>query len=306
MVRFILIVILVGWGVFKLVIYIPDSQLHIVFCDVGQGDATLISLNSTQVLIDGGRDAAVLECLHKHLPPWDRLLEVVVATHPDADHINGLVPVMENYAVGTLLHNGQSKETADFNRFKDVLQKLALQGGTVMVGHSGQRVKIGNYADLSVLYPLLDESIPAQSSTNVAETILSDVKTTSVTDNYNNSSIVLMLKYGQLDMLFMGDLEKEGEEALIDRGLIAQVEVLKVGHHGAKTSSTREFIDLTQPEISVISAGKNNSYGHPHPLVIERLTQVGSVILRTDQDSTIELVSNGTTISRKNEHVWFK
>ncbi|MDQ5950832.1 MAG: competence protein ComEC, partial [Patescibacteria group bacterium] len=308
MVRIILTLLVLIWGVYSLHPTVSDGLLHIIFCDVGQGDATIIRLNSVQVLIDGGRDDSVLRCLQESLPPWDKHLEIVIATHPDADHINGLVSVLENYTAGVLLHNGQVKETADFNRFKSAVQNQVEQGAVQVTAKSGMTIHIEEYLDLSVIYPHSSSTPGGALSDQQAETILSDVEASNAADvlNYNDASIVLKLRYGLLDVLLMGDLEEAGERALIDGGLIAEVEVLKVGHHGSKTSSTSEFIGITRPEISVISAGKNNAYGHPHPLVIERLTQVGSQILRTDQDSTIELVSNGMIVLRRPRHVWFK
>lgn len=302
MARVVAVVILLAWSLYRWMGYATsDDLLHLVFCDVGQGDAIIIRYNTTQVLVDGGRDNSVLQCLNRYVPPWDRQLEIVVATHPDADHIVGLVSVLENYQVGTLLHNGQGKETADFDRFRSAVKNQASQGSKVVVATQGQQVKIGDSIVLSVLFPHSSQARGGVSRTKTTEAVLSDVDEGFVItkDDANNHSVVLKLQYKELDVMLMGDLEAKGEAALIADEVITDVDVLKVGHHGAKTSTTQGFLDLSRPEVSVVSAGKNNSYGHPHPLVLERLSQSGSLILRTDQHSHIELVSDGYSLQRR-------
>lgn len=301
MVRIVVLFSLLSWLIYRLWAYWPDDYVHLIFCDVGQGDAIIIRHKSFQMLIDGGKDSAVLTCLQHHIPIWDKTLEVMVATHPHSDHINGLVPVLDHFQVKTVLHNGQLNQSADFDRFKQAVQKEFHQGGTVLVAHFGQHVKLGNYIDVSILYPTNNPHSKDPLLFDQAETLLSAANDDSGQSslNYNDNSVVLKVSYYQLEVLLVGDLEETGERALLEDNLIEDVEVLKVGHHGAKTSSTPGFLARVKPEISVISVGENNSYGHPHPLVLEELNKIGSLILRTDVDSSIELVSDG-------QHLWSK
>lgn len=286
------------WICFRSFLFMPDHYVHIIFCDVGQGDAIIISRGSSQMLIDGGKDSSVLDCLEKYIPMWDRSLEIVLATHPDADHILGLIPVLDSYEVKYLITNGQSKETDDFGRFYAAAEQELLEGTELIVGNRGQQIKLDNNIDISILHPKSDAEYNKVSINEEAETLLSDVKVTnsSPTQNANDHSIVLLLEYNLIQALFTGDLEKGGEQALLDSGLITDVEVLKVGHHGSKTSSIPDLIVTSRPEISVISAGKNNTYGHPHPQVLRTLEENGSLIVRTDVSSSIELITDGVSI----------
>lgn len=308
MARAVVVLILAGWFVLRIVVGLPDDYLHIIFCDVGQGDAILIRHKSFQMLIDGGGDTSVLQCLQRYMPLWDHQLELMVATHPHSDHINGLVAVLGNFQVKTLIHSGQGNQSADFDRFKRAVDKEHLQAKNIMVAREGMQFKVGNYIDLSILHPINSTTASDPLTLSNSETLLSDVSDAlnQKEINLNNSSVVLKLTYLYLDILLMGDLEMEEEAALLARGMITGAEVLKVGHHGAKTSSTDDFITQVKPEISVISVGKNNSYGHPNPLVLDRLDKIGSLILRTDLDSTIELVSDGKLLWRRRSNFLLK
>jgi competence protein ComEC len=267
----------------------PDKQLHLIFCDVGQGDAILITDGFNQMLVDGGRNDSVLECLWEHMPFWDRTIELVVTTHADADHISGLTHVFQNFQVLEVLMTSQTKQTDDFDQFKRSLDKL-VQGNTKVISpRTGLQITLTPRVISKVIWP----------ETASPETILSD-KNVDIFDkkmvkyDYNNGCIVLFIKLDGVKVLLTGDLEKKGETAVLDGGLIQDVDILKVGHHGSKTSSTPGFLAVLQPEESVISVGKSNGYGHPSPEIIDRLSAVGSRILRTDERGSIEfLILNG-------------
>lgn len=279
-----------------------DSNLHLVFCDVGQGDAILLQIKNWQMLVDGGpRGRAALDCLHQHLPWWDKTLEYLVATHPDADHVGGLEEVLRSYWVQTTLINGDDKQTAVFEGFYSMLQAEQKQGMRLISVAKGDRLYPIDQLNINVLSPQERKRVTYPFNQALSETMLQDKNQsqTSQEVDANARSIALKVDYSQVGILLMGDLPKEGEQALCDLGLLDEVEILKVGHHGSKNSTDHFFVMRTLPEISIISAGKNNRYGHPSPEVVARLLSSGSQIMRTDELGTIELVTNG-------QRVWVK
>lgn len=261
----ILILILILAAIFQL----PDNQLHLVFCDVGQGDAILISQGSNQILIDGGPGQSVLGCLSNHLPFWDREIEVVVATHPEADHITGLIDVIERYNVKQFVVNSLGKESAVFAEFRTAVLN---EGSDIYFPKEGDRIKI-NSLELLVFWPQSQEKV---------------LGATTVVQGVNEASIVLKLSFGSFDALLTGDISTKVESQLD----LEDVEVLKVAHHGSKYSTSKEFLEQTQPELAVISVGKN-PFGHPTSEVIERIGELGIKLLRTDEEGEIEVVSDG-------------
>lgn len=261
----ILILILVLAAIFQL----PDNQLHLVFCDVGQGDAILISQGSNQILIDGGPGQSVLGCLSNHLPFWDREIEVVVATHPEADHITGLIDVIERYNVKQFVVNSLGKESAVFAEFRTAVLN---EGSDIYFPKEGDRIKI-NSLELLVFWPQSQEKV---------------LGATTVVQGVNEASIVLKLSFGSFDALLTGDISTKVESQLE----LEDVEVLKVAHHGSKYSTSKEFLEQTQPELAVISVGKN-PFGHPTSEVIEGIGELGIKLLRTDEEGEIEVVSDG-------------
>jgi competence protein ComEC len=256
------------------------SLLEVTFIDVGQGDATLIeSPTGVQVLIDGGRDASVLAGLQEALGFFDRTLDMVVATHPDADHIGGLIDVLERYEVARILMTENVNDTPMYARF---MERVSEEGAEVYYARRGQEFVLGagegGTTTLSVLFPVGD---------------VSEMES-------NASSIVSQLRYGDAEYIFMGDAPKEIEEYLVDaygRGL--QSEVLKVGHHGSKTSTAETFVATVAPLYAIISAGHDNTYGHPHQVVLDVLSQYGVTYKNTASEGSVKSFSDGT-------RVWFE
>ncbi len=265
LISLVLIIGLVWAAIFSL----PDKKLHLVFCDVGEGDAVLIYQGSTQVLIDGGPNQAVLNCLANHLPFWDREIEVVVATHPDADHITGLIDVIERYDVKQFVVNSVGKETAVYEEFKRVVLE---EKASVYFPKEGDKIDL-EVIRLSVLWPESQEKVLG-AMTGEREV--------------NETSVVLLLSYGDFDVLLPGDISSR-VESLLD---LKDVEVLKVAHHGSKYSTSEEFLKESRPELAVISVGKNR-FDHPTEEVIDKLRELGIETLRTDEDGEIEVVSDG-------------
>ena len=280
----------------------PPAEAKIIFCDVGQGDGTLITMGLTQVLIDGGPDDKIHDCLVRHMPFWDRTLELVVATHPDTDHIAGLPSVFAAYKVNLLWVTDRAAETEVFTQFRTAVLDELQAGSTLQYPFLGQLVRLGPLVTMEVVFPLVEDvaGVPEKDhiqlySDQLTETQLSAVlkKQKERGENNNDRSIVLLLHIGQVKILLMGDLEARGEQALLNQHLITDIDILKVGHHGSKTSSIPTFVQQTRPEISIISCGVNNRYGHPHPEVIDNLEQISSIIWRTDRNGEIEVRSDG-------------
>ena len=295
-----IIVICTLWSIWPLFGFRKDLQ--IIFCDVGQGDATFIQLGTFQLLVDGGSpNDKVLECLGRYVPFADRTIELVIATHQDSDHIGGLNSVFTNYHVSELVWNGEEKQTADFLTFSQAVQREQDSGMRVsIVTHAGE-IHIGSNLVATYLFPRVARFSNATQKSDKCETHLQDITDTNImTDiSSNDGSILLFARYKRVTLLLMGDLETTGELTLSCLGLLEPMTIVKVGHHGSKSSSSMEFVSQTQPEYAVISVGKNNRFGHPSPEVVSRYDLFKSVLLRTDLMGSIELLSDGGRVWRE-------
>ncbi|MDO8551891.1 MAG: MBL fold metallo-hydrolase [bacterium] len=269
------------WGV---VSSLPDSKLHLYFCDVGQGDAILATLGQTQVLIDGGPNNNVLKCLSDNMPFWDRDLELVISTHPELDHLAGLVTVVERYNVRQIISNSLIGETGTFSKFR---QEVIIKKIPVYSPRNGDKIKVGKLV-FRVLFPLekLGDEIVWKNPSDFKVLGLS-----AFSGNFNTTAVVTELDFGNFKALLTGDIGVE-EEKEIEPDL-ELVNVLKVAHHGSKYSTSREFLEKLKPSLAVISVGVSNRYGHPTSEVLDRLKSDGIKVLRTDLSGTIEVVSDG-------------
>lgn len=250
--------------------------LTVSFLDVGQGDSIFIDAPSgRQVLIDGGPDRSVLRGLGKLMPWYDRSIDVVIATHPDADHISGLVDVLARYSTLYVLHPGVEKNTGPA---ESMLVSVAKEGANEVYARRGQIVDLGEGAYIEILFPDRD---------------VSDVET-------NTASIVARLVYRNTAFMLTGDAPQAIENYLVELDAEAlESNVLKAGHHGSKTSSSELFVGFVGPEYVVFSRGCDNSYGHPHAEVVDLFARFEIPALDTCTDSTITFVSNGTAVRRK-------
>lgn len=286
--KFFLFIFFIGAAILLSVPFWPDQNLHLIFCDVGQGDGILVKYKEMQALIDGGpSQKAMAQCLSDHIPPGDQEIELMVLTHPDADHLIGLIDVIERYHVRQIVINSVIKESATFGEFHRLASS---EGAEIYSPQAGDQLKMGPI-NFSVVWPKIrqgDERIWQLASLDKADKVILGAATTSGKTNEN--SIVLTLSYGNFDALLTGDITSD-IEGLID---FPEVEVLKIPHHGSKYSTSDDLLNETSPDLAVISVGKN-SFGHPTSEVLDRLTTRGISLLRTDQAGEIELVTDGQT-----------
>ncbi len=267
-----LLVLVIITGVVWLTIYFetPEDTLRVSFLDVGQGDSIFIETpNGNQILIDGGANKKVLRQLRKAMPFYDRFIDVVVATHPDLDHIGGLVSVIERFDTGLVIKSpvvsGESPEQALNEGTKNEI---------VVFGVRGSILELDKGVTLEILSPTME---------------MKNVET-------NTASIVAKLTYGETSFLLTADAPKSIEEFIIDMGDDIDVDVLKLGHHGSKTSSSLNFLGFTSPEFAVVSAGLDNSYGHPHQEVLDSLTSLNIPVFSTALLGTITFESDGREV----------
>lgn len=249
------------------------GELTVAFLDVGQGDAIYIEApNGNQVLIDGGPSGgATLRALGKVILPWDRSLDLVLATHADQDHIGGLPAVVERMHVATVMTTDNTSDTGAYTAFKNVILEKATQH---ILARTGERIILDKGIVLEILFP--------NGSTKDWET--------------NSSSVVARLSYGDQAFIFTGDSPQSVEQYLAkEKGGKLNSSVIKLGHHGSRTSSSKMFLSAVDPEYAVISAGKDNKYGHPHKEVTDLMSELkisaistfehGNIIFKTDGES---------------------
>ncbi|OIO49972.1 MBL fold metallo-hydrolase [bacterium (Candidatus Gribaldobacteria) CG_4_10_14_0_2_um_filter_41_16] len=256
-------------------IFSLDGNLKVVFFDIGEGDSVFVETpQGHQILIDGGPGQRVLTKLGRAMPFWDKTIDLVISTHPDYDHLSGLVSVLERYQVKAVLWNGGLVNNTVFTNWQ---KDLAIEKARVWTAQSGQVIKAG-VARFFVLYPL------------------ADLAGQSVEKESNSSSVVARLSYGDSDFLFTGDLPSKNEADLLDSNQNVASEVLKVAHHGSKYSSSPEFLAMVGPQLAVISCGANNTYGHPNQEVLSNLQNFAITVKRTDQLGDIKVVSDGKNL----------
>lgn len=247
---------------------LPDKNLHLHFLDVGQGDGILIETPEKHlILVDGGPDGKVLESLSKSMNFYNRELDLVILSHPDADHINGLLDVLKRLKVKTVLFNGIKKSSRNYYEFLRLLKEKDVD---FYIAFQGQNFKFGN-TQIEILYPFTNISGEEHKA--------------------NNTSIIFKLKQGHFKALFTGDIEKEVEDLLVKKNIDLTAGLLKVPHHGSNSSSTLQFLNRVKPKIAVIQSEKDNNFGHPHPEIIKRLYNLGiEEIYRNDESGNIEFV----------------
>lgn len=263
-IQFLILIVILEWiAIFQL----PDDNLHIIVCDVGQGDAILITYKNIQILTDGGPNNKVLDCLSRYVPFWDHEIELVISTHPQKDHYYGLIEVLKRYKVDNILYNKLEASSPDYK----VLEKEVGSGGiNVIRPYTGQVLRIG------MIY--LDILNPPDNFTD---------------PNANNIGIVDLLKFGNFKAIFTADVETAISDKLSAISETQGVNYVKVNHHGSKNGLSENLLKALNPQIAVISDGKNNTYGHPHKEILDLLGKYNVKVYRTDEMGSVEVVTNG-------------
>jgi len=273
-----LFLILLNVFIFYSLFLKSDTQkIKVIFLDVGQGDAIFIeSPTGNQFLIDGGPDTAILKSLGRVMPFFDRSIDAILVTHPDQDHIGGLPEVIKNYSVKKYFSNGATSSTGTSKELQDLIKKNNIENFTV---EEGEVIDLGEGVLIKILYPN-KENLSGQDT--------------------NDSSVIVKLYYGNTSFLLTGDAPTKVEQylAFIKTSEIDS-DVLKVAHHGSKNSLSPDFFSAVSPEYSIISAGKNNRYGHPDKEIIDALNGMKTKILETFVVGDIIFVSDGENLELK-------
>lgn len=253
------------------VLSLPDGRLHVAVLDVGQGDAILITTpDGRQILIDGGPTPTDLTWrLGQEMPFWDHSLDVVINTHPDADHLAGLPPLLDRYRVGQILLPDVGSSSDLYREWEIQLAEAQL---TPVIAQAGTELTLGQ---------------------GITATLLNPGPASATEDSVNNHSVVLRLQMGRISFLLPGDIEERIERNLVSQQTPLAATVLKSAHHGSKTSSSEAFLDMVNPQIVVISVGQDNDFGHPSPEVLDRYAEHGITVFRTDEQGTVEFSTDG-------------
>jgi len=244
---------------------------EVAFLNVGQGDSELIRTKAGNILIDAGPNNQILFEISKILPFYDRIIDLVIISHPNTDHFNGLFSLLEHYKIRAVMINNLDYPGS---RYQNLLKQLKINNVLFLKGENGTKIKWDNNF-ISIISPL--------NSNN----------------NVNNSSLVALLNLNQKQFLFTGDIESSVEKKII-KYFNQPIDVLKVPHHGSQTASSEEFLNTLKPKIAVIEVGENN-YGQPHPDTLKRLNAVGAQVFRTDLDGTIQFIFDNNIYQIKKE-----
>ncbi len=267
-----LLLLAANWAVWREIALFHHQLLRVTFFDVGQGDSILIETPERHlILIDGGPDDSVLEKIDQFMPFWRQQIDLVVLSHPHADHFYGLVGVLDRYQVDRVLWSGVDCVEAVCRLWEE---GLAASGSAVTIAQAGQRVR-SQSVYLDVLYPL-------------------ESRYRYLPRDQNELSVVAKLSYGRHGFLFTGDATPRTEKDLVAAwGGYLLSDVLKVSHHGSRFSSLDEFLDEVRPELAVIQVGADNTYGHPAGEVLDRLEARSATVRRNDLHGDVQVISNG-------------
>jgi len=254
------------------------NYLKVDFLDVGQGDSAFIQTpEGHQIMIDGGPDTSSMRELSSLMPFWDKTLDLVILTHPESDHMQGLLDILQTYKADYILWTGVKKTAPEYDKWVSILEKQKKMGAKIIIAEAGQELKAGDVS-IDTLYPF--SSLEGQ-----------ELKASA-----NDTCVVSKVIFGKNSFLFTGDIDFAAEKKLVDGNSDLQADVLKVAHHGSKYSTSDLFLGAVKPEIAVISVGAKNTFGHPTPEVLQRLEKFGIKMFRTDKDGDVEFVSDGNNI----------
>ncbi len=275
---FILVILVINVFVWSAVVKEERAKvLTVAFLDVGVGDAIYIEApNGNRMLVDGGPDRSVVRELSKLMPFYERSIDVVLATHPDKDHIGGLIDVLRNYDVKNIVTTGATSTTDTDEAFKKAIKDEEKSGAENVVARRGTIIELSPEVFFSILYPI---SIHAKDPTN-------------------DTSVVGILYYGNESFMLTGDAPQKVEKYLVATdGKNLKATVLKLGHHGSKTSSSESFLGNVSPDYAIISTAKKNRYGHPHKEVIDLLKKYNIPTIATYDSGTVIFKTGGETLT---------
>lgn len=262
-----IILALASLVVFAALPFRPDHLEHLYFLDVGQGDAELIkTADNHYILIDGGPSDVVVNYLDHYLPIWHRRLDLVILTHPHADHATGLLSVAQRYPIAQFWYTGTEY---DSETYRTLIAQISNKQIPVHLARQGDTIDL-DATHLRVLFPLTEKPVAADP---------------------NETSIVNTLQYQNFTALFTGDASVNNEFSIISQ--LSDADILKVPHHGSNNSSSQEFVNAVRPKVAVIMVGAGNSYGLPNADILARYQSSGTIIYRTDQNGTVEVVTDG-------------
>lgn len=281
---------LFGSLVWLTVFSFPDNRLHLVFCDVGQGDAILITKGFEQILIDGGPNDKVLNCLANNMPFFDRTIEIVALTHPEADHLTGIISVLDKYQVDTFVSGPEGNNSAIYAALREKLRVRSEKREIKIENpYTGEKIILGDIM-LQTLWP--EKNWVANKLSNIAANFNSDSAGSSVlglqTGNLklNQFSLVFLLQYKDFSALLMGDADSKVQNDILLFNSLSSLDILKFPHHGSKTGITENFLATIKPKEAVISVGQN-SYGHPTSEALDLLKKYNVKVRRTDLEGEI-------------------
>lgn len=257
-----------------------DGKVHLIFCNVGQGDGILIRSNELDVVIDGGPDDSILRCLSNNMPFWDRSIELVLLTHPHADHMTGLISILNNYKVSSFGTEKLKNNTAIYSKLVKILSNKNLK---IQYLYLGDSFKISDGLSLKILGPskeFLDKANP----------------TGVVGESRESGSLLTLLSIGDFNAITTGDTPIDELNEATNSFNMSKINVFQVSHHGSRYNSDYKLISDISPQMAVISVGKN-SYGHPSSEVLKILQDLKIPFLRTDQHGDIEIITDGKSFS---------
>ncbi len=255
-----------------------EPRLVVTVLDVGQGDSILVEgPRGARLLLDGGPDPdRLLTVLDRHVPPWDRRIDLVILTHPHEDHVAGLAMLLGRYRVASVAENGMLGTGPGDAAFRERLADLGIAASRLA---AGDRLSFDGVGAV-VRWPLEGE-VPARAPSDGRR--------------INDTSVVLDLRFGERRVLLTGDIEDDVDPRLLAAGIGGhdRLDVLKVAHHGSGTATSAAWLDALRPRVALVSAGTGNPYGHPAPRTIERLESRDARVLRTDLDGDLEVSTDG-------------
>ncbi len=274
-----------------------QGKLQIYFCDVGQGDGIYIRLpDGSDMLVDGGPNKKILDCLGENMPFYDRKIDLVLLTHPQADHLNGLVDVIQRYNVGYFVATPVANQTQGYQKILELIKNKNIQTKNL---YKGEKIEFAE-ASFETIWPekqWLISKINCLEKCPIIASNQGSVLGIQTNTNLNNFSIMGVVKYGDFDLLLTGDGDEKIQDQMIKANITfpitGELEVLKVPHHGSKTGMSNKFLEVFKPSLAVISVGKNNRYNHPSSEIIDRLKANGAKILRTDEKGTVKIETDG-------------